>query len=207
MDLFWDFDGTLFDTYPIMVESFEAALTANQVLHTTAVDLYQAMRRGSLGKTLAKYAHKNGLDLANLKQDYAKYESEILGRAIPFSNAYEVCQKNVLWNGRNFLLTHRDDQAKKLLAMHGFGELFTGYVTGANQFPRKPNPASLNYLIKQFKVNKKTAIMIGDRNLDILAAHNAGIKGILFDPDHTIQVTSSPEKQIKYLAELLVIFN
>ncbi|MBU7563262.1 HAD hydrolase-like protein [Pediococcus ethanolidurans] len=48
--------------------------------------------------------------------------------------------------------------------------------------------------------------MIGDRNLDILAAHNAGIKGFLFDPDNTISVTSFPEKQIKSLNELSLLF-
>lgn len=47
--------------------------------------------------------------------------------------------------------------------------------------------------------------MIGDRNLDISAAHNAGIQGILFDPDNLIQVNSQPERKINNLSELSVL--
>lgn len=207
MDLFWDFDGTLFDTYPIMVKSFEQALQLNGVRSSKTTELYRAMRQGSLGKTLEKYASENRLDLQGLKKDYSNCESQLLDQAKPFAGALAVCHKNISKHGRNFLLTHRDDQAKKLLKVHGFEHLFTGFITGSDHFARKPDPASLNYLLQKYKVDKKNAIMIGDRNLDILAAHNAGIKGFLFDPDNTISVTSFPEKQVKSLNKLSLLFN
>ena len=203
MDLFWDFDGTLFDTYLIMVKSLKQALEVNGITDQKAHDLYWQMRQGSLGETLKSLASTYNLNYTTLESTYRTNEAQLLEKAQPFDRAYEVCQKNIQKNGRNFLLTHRDIQAKGLMQHHGFDSLFSGGVTGTDKFPRKPDPASLNFLIKKFQTEKKTAIMIGDRNLDILAAHNADIKGILFDPDHLIQVTSQPEKRIKNLAELL----
>ncbi|AMV61598.1 hydrolase, haloacid dehalogenase-like family [Pediococcus damnosus] len=207
MDLFWDFDGTLFDTYPIMVKSFKHALMTNGITVTNQDlhELYRQMRQESLGQTLKTVAAKNKLNSEDLEQTYRSNEATLLANAQPFESAYDICQKNVQNHGRNFLLTHRDDQAKKLLQKHGFELLFSGAVTGANNFPRKPNPASLNFLIQKFQAEKKTAIMIGDRNLDISAAHNAGIQGILFDPDNLIQVNSQPERKINNLSELSVL--
>lgn len=47
--------------------------------------------------------------------------------------------------------------------------------------------------------------MVGDRNLDIEAGHNAGIAGYLFDIDQLIEVTSSPEVQVTDLNDLLTL--
>ncbi|WP_412990227.1 HAD-IA family hydrolase [Pediococcus siamensis] len=200
MDLFWDFDGTLFDTYPNMVTSFRQALKEVGHADVTEKTVYQVMRQASLGAAFKKFVP--GGDDFKLRQAYRHYEKQRLASTQPFAGTLAICQTNVNRHGRNFLLTHRNAQARKLLDEHGFTPLFTGYVTSDNHFPRKPDPASLNYLIDQFRVNKKAAFMIGDRNLDILAAHRAGIKGVLFDPDATIQVTSSPDLQVTNFHDL-----
>jgi phosphoglycolate phosphatase-like HAD superfamily hydrolase len=41
----------------------------------------------------------------------------------------------------------------------------------------------LNYLLDKHQVDRHRAVMVGDRNLDIEAGHNAGIAGYLFDID------------------------
>ncbi|GEL14459.1 HAD-IA family hydrolase [Pediococcus cellicola] len=202
MDLFWDFDGTLFDTYPVMVKSFQKTLTHFGVTNFNSIEIYQTMRQYSLGKAIDKYRPKQ-TSSSIFRTSYRRVEDQYLNQAKPFDNALKVCQRNVQASGRNFLLTHRNDQAKQLLDDYKFTSLFSGFVTENDHFPRKPDPASLVYLIQKFQVNKKAAIMIGDRNLDILAAHNAGIKGILFDPDNCVLVESAPERQIQQLSELL----
>ena len=42
-------------------------------------------------------------------------------------------------------------------------------------FPKKPNPKSLLSIIKTFGVNEKEVLFIGDSEVDIQTAKNAGI--------------------------------
>ena len=41
------------------------------------------------------------------------------------------------------------------------------------------------------------------RALDVEAGHNAGMKGILFDPDNIINEDGNPDKRIKSMWELV----
>lgn len=192
MDVFYDFDGTLFDTYPVMVAAFaEAAQQAG--LAVNQQEVYELMRQHSLGFAINAIAEPNRLDAGEFKRTFRQIETPRLSECRPFSNVKELLAQITTQGGRNFLLTHRNQAALDLLQKYGLRDYFTDFVTGDQDFPRKPDPASLNYLINKHQVNQKAAYMIGDRNLDIDAAHHAAIKGILFDPDQLINVTSAPE--------------
>ena len=47
-----------------------------------------------------------------------------------------------------------------------------------DEFPPKPEPDSLLYTIKTLGVEKADCIYIGDSDVDVLTAHNAGIECI-----------------------------
>lgn len=55
---FWDFDGTIFDTYPIMVQAFMLALTQQRVseIELDEQDIYETMRQHSLGTAVQKFS-------------------------------------------------------------------------------------------------------------------------------------------------------
>lgn len=102
------------------------------------------------------------------------------------------------------MLTHRNESAKEILKRDGLLEYFKDFVTADDNFKRKPDPESLDYLLDKHQIDRKTAVMVGDRTLDVDAGHNAGIAGILFDPDGLIKADSCrPEQQIKTLKELI----
>jgi len=44
--------------------------------------------------------------------------------------------------------------------------------------------------------------MIGDRDIDVLAGHNAGMKGILFDPDGYFPEFTDVELTVRSMKEL-----
>ena len=46
---------------------------------------------------------------------------------------------------------------------------------------RKPSPEAIEYLMEKYKIKPEEAIMIGDRELDILSGKNAGIHTCFFD--------------------------
>ena len=48
-------------------------------------------------------------------------------------------------------------------------------------FPRKPAPDALLYLMEKNHMNPAETLMVGDRDIDIDAGHNAGTAGCLYD--------------------------
>lgn len=201
-DYFWDFDGTLFDTYPTMVEAFVKVFGDNQI-KVDKKEVYEIMRRYSVGEAINWYSKDTKLDKKILRRHFNEEDAQLLDRVSSFENVEILLEKIVKNGGRNFLLTHRDESSMKVLKRDKIDKYFTDYVTAKNKFPRKPNPESLNYLIEKNQVNRKKAVMIGDRNLDIQAGHNAQIAGILFDPDNIVDASSNPELQIANYRVLL----
>ncbi|GAX08279.1 phosphoglycolate phosphatase haloacid dehalogenase hydrolase [Secundilactobacillus silagincola] len=185
---FWDFDGTIFDTYPIMVQAFMTALTQQQVseIELDEQEIYETMRQHSLGTALQKFSAEFSIKADQLEHDYRQNERGRIAQAKPFDGMVALLQRLADEGGTHYLLTHRNQSAMQLLQSAGIKKLFADEVTSEQPFPRKPNPASLNALIKRNEVQKASAIMIGDRTLDVDAGHNAGIAGALFDPGRLI---------------------
>ncbi|WP_461239572.1 HAD-IA family hydrolase [Paucilactobacillus sp. N302-9] len=200
-EFFWDLDGTLYNTYPQMVTAFL------QTLHEVDVEMrqqaiYEIMRQQSLGAAFDHVEQQFGVARTKLEKIYYPLEHTLQHPQL-FAGVKEVLEKVVAVGGHNFLLTHRDDSSLTFMKNDGITSLFKDFVTAAQPFPRKPDRTSLNYLIERNQVNRHEAVMIGDRNLDVDAGHNAQIAGILFDPDHLITATSQPEQTIRTMTSLL----
>lgn len=198
---FWDLDGTLYDTYPQMVNAFAQTLTHFQV-EPNKNAIYKIMRQDSLGVAFDQYVKQDKLQRSDLEAVYYPLEKKLQLPQL-FEGVRNALQQVVQNGGQNYLLTHRNNSAMEFITQDGIKSLFTDFITAEQPFPRKPNPTSLNYLIDKHKVDRETAVMVGDRNLDIDAGHNAGIAGILFDPDDLIEVTSNPEIKIHSITEIL----
>ena len=62
-------------------------------------------------------------------------------------------------------------------------DYFTKLIAGDNGYPRKPDPTTFLYLLNEYNLVKNEVMAVGDRDLDIQAAKNAGIKSCYFNPD------------------------
>lgn len=201
-EFLWDLDGTLLDTYPAMVQAFQKAVA--ELGGTIPADTtYQLMRQQSVGYAERMVAAQYGWDWHDLRAGYQRWEPQLQYAPAAFAGAQAVLEKVIAVGGHNYLMTHRDESAQAYLQRAGLAQYFTDAVTAAQPFPRKPDPAALNYLLNKHQVDRQRAVMVGDRNLDIDAGHNAGIAGYLFDIDCLITVTSAPEVQVTDLNDLL----
>lgn len=108
-----------------------------------------------------------------------------LSEAKPFPHISDVC----LWihqnGGKNYLYTHRGESSLELLKKHGLYDLFTGFITKDDNFKRKPHPEAIQFIIEQHRLEANQVIMVGDRDIDILAGKNAGVKTCYFNLDQT----------------------
>ena len=76
--------------------------------------------------------------------------------------------------------------AINLLDKYNMHQFFDAVVTYEDTVKHKPHPEPLEKALQQLRGNAAQAVMIGDSDKDIGAAHNAGVDSILyFPPSHT----------------------
>lgn len=182
-NLIWDFDGMLFNTYPRMATAFKRALSEMGV--EIAYDDVMASIKRSVGKAADKYSLQYGIDRAALAERYHDIEHSLsLDSIVPYDGMCELLKDAAKAGCRHFLYTHRDNTSIEALERYGVVELFGDFVTVLDPFPPKPAPDAILSIIKRNNLDPATSLMLGDRDIDVLAARNAGIMGALFDPEH-----------------------
>lgn len=203
-DILWDFDGTLFDTYPGMVNAFRLALLDSGV-EADPKEILEFM------KVSAKDAAKYYSERYHLREDFIeKFQAHDKNvkpeSAIPFAYAKEICESIVAAGGRNFIVTHRGGTTQKFLKHYGMLNLFTEIVTKHNGFKRKPHPEAFLYLIQKYYINKGKSLIVGDREYEILAAKEAGVRSCLYNTNK-VESTVAADYNITSLKELESIIN
>jgi len=178
----WDFDGTLYDTYPGMLQALLEVLKA-QGITLNPDTTFETIKRGSIRDLLRDLAPQTGLSLTDLEAAYHKQEARYLPEAKPYPQTKAVLEAMVAQGNRHFLLTHRDQAAWEMLARDGLKDLFEGGVDRSQDLPRKPDPGAINYLLQQYDLTPEATAMIGDRKLDVLAGQAAHVKGIYLNID------------------------
>lgn len=198
-DIIWDFDGTLFDTYPSMTNALKKALKDYGV-EETEQNILQYMKI-SLSEAIKYYTNAYGLD-DKLIDKYRGYEDITPAQfAKPFPYAKDIC-KVIKDSGRhNFILTHRGGSTLKYLKAYGMESFFQEIVTKHNGFKRKPDPEGYLYLLNKYHIDKKNALIVGDRDIEILAGREAGIKVCLYDTNK-VSCRENPDFIINSLKEL-----
>ena len=180
---FWDFDGTLYDTYGRITR---ACVNALQALGAAASfdGVYPVVKR-SLDTCYRVFAEPKGISHAAFQDAYHLYsESEGPESIRPYPGAREMLQAVIEGGGKNYLYTHRGGTAFRWLSYDGLTELFADLVTRQDGFPAKPAPDALNFLIEKHGLDRAECVMLGDRDIDLDAGKNAGIACALFDPGH-----------------------
>ena len=167
----WDFDGTLFDTYPVMLVALEQTI-AKHGIHYEG-DLAYFIKKYSIRKFALDYATPDFI------VDYHALEAKLQTDVKFYPEIPAILADIIEKGGQNFVVSHRDDQTYAYLG--DLAPLFTEIITSDNQFARKPDPEALTYLIDKYKLDPSQTAMVGDRPLDIQAGQNAGVKTILFD--------------------------
>ncbi len=178
--ILWDFDGMLFDTYPVMAAVFERMLRESGIVEPP--EDIESYMRVSMTVALRHYGEKHALDAAFL-EEYKQRRQEAEKQACHPFPGVDALLRHICESGRaNYLYTHRSESTFDLLQRHGLTVCFTDFITSAQSFARKPSPDAIRYLMEKHRMHQDTAVMIGDRELDILAARNAGIHSIFFGP-------------------------
>lgn len=178
-DLIYDFDGTLFDTYPVFTEALLILLER----HGIASDYETAYKRlkVTVGYALKSYGFDGDLFKPANKEFKAIYWELAKTKQKPLPYVIEVLDYAVNCGKRNYIYTRSGKEILELLDKWGMTDKFTYVIDASMPFPTKPDPAALNWLCEHFGLDKSKCLMIGDRDLDTECGTNAGMKNVLFD--------------------------
>ena len=177
---FWDFDGTLLDSYPAMVRAFTAA-AADFGIGVTQERALSLMKE-NLRYCCDVIGGENGVASDELIAAFRRHEQDELKQGWPPVEGIPEALKALHDRGvKHYVATHRDLQCRELLEMANLAQYFAGYVTSEDKLPRKPAPDMLLHLMGKYGLDPAQCVMIGDRPLDTEAGLNAGILSVLLD--------------------------
>ncbi|UQS83531.1 HAD-IA family hydrolase [Bombilactobacillus thymidiniphilus] len=202
----WDYDGTLADTYAGILKSLISTLNHFGQVNLQEEALYREIKLFSVTQVLQHCAKKQQIDFLQVQDFYRRLDHQAQENVVLYPQAIQVLQAVVSSGGSNYLLTHRDEQAKQLLQKQGIAPLFKRVITAADEFARKPDPAAINYLVLKDNLNLAQTAMIGDRSLDILAGKNAQVQTIYFDVDH-LHDSAQADFVVEQLKQIELLFN
>lgn len=191
-DIIWDFDGTLFNTYPQISTIFKNTLAHFGIDENT--DDILANLHQSLWYTYQTYVKKYNLDLETLRKKFSELDEQMdPGFLQPFPGVIEILNN---FNGNHFIFTHRGNSTIDYLSHWGLLSHFTEIITRENGFSRKPQPDALLYLIDKYKLVREHTIYIGDRDIDVKCAKNAKIQSCYFN-SHQLPIKEIADFEIK----------
>lgn len=202
-NVIWDFDGTLFDTYPAIVHAFIRVLRENFGLDYSPDAIREFLQIGTKHCTLhLGRTHSLDPDVV-LARVWEYYHSQTSIPEAPYESAKRVCEE-IAKRGVNALVTHRDRASTlRMLTQFDMQQLFTIIVTADDGFPFKPASDSFDHVIQVTSMMKHETLGVGDRNLDVEAALASGIHSAFFSPDGRCHAAA--EFNIRTLADILVL--
>ena len=171
----WDLDGTLIDSYEVFLEALSESF-ANFNLPFDRETVYNFIK----GQSVNALLKEQPVPFQEIKEDFTTNSTAKNDKVKLMVGAKAVLDWTQKENIQNFIYTHKGKNAYDLLNQLEISPYFLEIVTSENGFKRKPHPEAINYLLKKYKLKPEETYYIGDRILDIEAAHNSGIQSINF---------------------------
>ena len=200
----WDLDGTLFDSYDVIVSSIYQTFHENGIT-LTKEEIHHHVICFSVDSLFSQYAKHYQLDVDLLKQRYSQISKGKYLNIKIMQHGREVLDTLSKQGVENYIFTHRGWTTIPVLDHLGLTSFFQEIITSQHGFARKPNPEGLRYLLDRFQLDPVHTYYVGDRMLDMECAQNAGIPGILYLPEGSFNVCGAETYLVKDLMEILRI--
>ena len=181
----WDLDGTLFDSYDVIVESIYRVFQENNIAFSMD-EIRKYALKFSINSLLKKMSETYGVSAEELHKRYGEISRGEYLKIKPMPNAMEILEQLRLQGVKHYVFTHRGRTTIPVLENLGMRDYFLEILTSQSGFARKPDPEGLNYLICKYEMDRAHTFYVGDRSLDMECAANAGIQCILYAPKNGV---------------------
>ncbi len=176
--LIFDLDGTLLNTLPDLTDSVNFVMRkhsfpvhSEDIIRQYIGNGIPALIKRSLPKNTSEEVYKFCLDEM---MDY--YGSHSLVKTKPYDGITELLKILKDKNIKTAVITNKAEKTAVKLCKAVFGDAFNSVTGDDGNIRLKPFPDSCLKTLKALNSQKDKTLLIGDSDVDILTAHNAGIK-------------------------------
>ncbi len=175
----FDLDGTLLNTLDDLAASVNHALEKNSLPQRTVSEVKSFVGNGI--KNLIKRAVPNGTSdeqteivFSDFKEYYASHCAD---STRPYEGVNELLGRLRESGVMTSVLSNKADFAVKTLCEDYFPGLLDSAVgeREADGIPKKPAPDAVDIMLEQLGVAHRDAVYIGDSDVDVQTARNAGL--------------------------------
>ena len=179
--IIFDLDGTLLDTIE------DLANACNYVLTTLGYKTHEVYKyktfvgngRYKLVERMLPEGNKDNETIEKaLKLFDEYYEEHMVDMTKPYAGIIEMLEELILKNIKIAVVSNKPHEFTTEVVKNYFGERFEIVYGHRKNTAEKPDPSSVLEVIENFKVKKEECLYIGDSEIDINTAKNAGVKSV-----------------------------
>lgn len=177
----FDLDGTILNTIEDLADSLNYALEKNGCPKRTIAETQRFVGNGLLNLVRravdAETAEEKIQEiLSDLKVHYKLHCAD---KTKPYEGVPELLTELKTTGYRLAVVSNKADYAVQILCRQYFPEIFDIAVGEREHVRKKPAPDSINAVLEELQTEKKQAIYIGDSEVDIETAKNAGMDSVI----------------------------
>ena len=174
----FDLDGTLLDTLQDLANAVNYALRQKGYPERTSDEIKSFIGNG-IRKLIERSVPKgtdseNYLDTLGIFRCY--YLEHIADYTVPYDGIEDAVTELKRRGCKIAVVSNKADEAARKVVFDFFGgDLFDMVVGKLDRFPSKPEPDSVLYVADSLGSQKSRCVYVGDSDVDIMTARNAGL--------------------------------
>jgi len=190
----FDMDGTILDTLVDLANAVNYALTEAKHPQRSLEEIRSYLGNGMYN--LIRLSAPEGTEpeaLIALENSFtAYYKAHCNENTKPYNGIIELIEELHTTGIKTAVVSNKPDFGVQLLVKEHFPTSFDAAVGERTGIAKKPAPDSVNEVLKQLSIDRHEAVYIGDSEVDIATAKNAGMDGVIVtwgfrDEDYLIQ--------------------
>ncbi|MDO4167303.1 MAG: HAD-IIIA family hydrolase [Eubacteriales bacterium] len=176
----FDMDGTILNTLDDLTDSLNVVLLAHHYPQRTLAEVRSFVGNGI--RLLIERAVPEGLsveEIDQIHQDFMNYyEEHCADKTKPYQGVPALIKTLREQGYRTAVVSNKADQAVQELCQQYFPGLFDIAVGERPGIAKKPAPDSVNQVLQSLNMKREQAVYVGDSEVDVATAYNAGMDGI-----------------------------
>ena len=177
----FDMDGTILDTLVDLAEAVNYALRKAGLPERSLQEVRSYLGNGMLRLIrLAAPEDASAELLAELKETFTEYyKAHCSAHTRPYDGIVELIEELRSQGVKTAVVSNKPDFGVQLLVQDYFPTSFDAAVGERIGIAKKPAPDSVNEVLRLLDISREEAVYIGDSEVDIETARNAGMTGVI----------------------------